>query len=153
MFHHRTEALALLGAGAALATPLRGDDLTASDRLLCTAWHAARCTAAGDCEATEPWRLNIPDFVRIELSGKTMTTTAAHSETRSTPIGSVHRNDGLIVLNGQQGERAWSWVINEASGEGTLSISSEGAAIAVFSACTPIESLTAEAEPSGGASP
>ena len=136
--HALALALGLLPAAAF------ADDLTGSAQFLCTAWHAARCTADGSCDSSAPWKLNIPDFVRLDLDGKRMTTTASHSEERSTPIEGFRRDEGLIVLHGQQAERAWSWVINEVSGEGTLTISSKGAGVTIFSACTPIESLVSE---------
>jgi hypothetical protein len=98
-----------------LPTVLLADDLTGSTKFVCTSWQAARCTADGSCENTPPWKLNIPDFVRLD--------------------------NGLIVLHGVQGQRAWSWVINESSGEGTLMINSEGEGLTLFSTCTPIERL------------
>jgi hypothetical protein len=120
---------------------LWADDLTGSNRFVCTSWHAARCTADGICESAPPWKLNIPDFVRLDLGAKVIATTAASSEDRTTHIEGAQRANGVIVLHGQQGERAWSWVINEASGEGTLTISSQGDGVTIFSACTPIERL------------
>jgi hypothetical protein len=120
---------------------LLADNLTGSTRFVCTSWAAARCTADGVCESAPPWKLNIPDFVRLDLGAKVIATTAAASEDRTTQIERTQRANGLIVLNGMQGQRAWSWVINEASGEGTLTISSEGDGVTIFSACTPIEQL------------
>jgi hypothetical protein len=129
--------LACLAPVAAFA-----DDLTGFDLFVCTSWHAARCSADGTCDNAAPWRFNIPDFLRLDLPAKVITTTAAHSEERTTPIDGVQRADGLIVLHGRQGDRAWSRVIKETSGEGTLAVSSEDAGVTIFSACTPIEALT-----------
>jgi hypothetical protein len=58
-----------------------------------------------------------------------------------TQIDGTQRANGLIVLHGMQGQRTWSWVINESSGEGTLTTSSDGDGVVIFSACTPIERL------------
>ena len=124
-----------------LPTALLADDLTGYTRFVCTSWHAARCTADGVCESAPPWKLNIPDFVRLDLGAKVIATTAAASEDRSTQIDGTQRANGLIVLHGMQGQRAWSWVINESSGEGTLTTSSDGDGVVIFSACTPIERL------------
>ena len=51
------------------------------------------------------------------------------------------REDGTIVLQGRQGERAYSWLIVEATGEGTLTMSTPGEGITVFTLCTPTENL------------
>jgi hypothetical protein len=122
---------------------LCADDLTGSQRFVCTSWQAARCSADGTCESQPPWKLNVPDFVKLDLASKTIIRTSAGPEDRSTRIDAATRTNGLIVLHGQQGERAWAWVINETSGEGTLAITSQGDSITMFSACTPIEKLDA----------
>lgn len=122
-------------------TALLADDLTGSTRFLCTSWQAARCTADGTCENTPPWKLNIPDFVRLDLGGKMISTTGGSSENRTTQIDGAQRSDGLILLHGLQGQRAWTWVINESSGEGTLMINGDGEGLTLFSTCTPIERL------------
>jgi hypothetical protein len=124
-----------------LPTMLLADDLTGSTKFVCTSWQAARCTADGTCETTPPWKLNIPDFVRLDLGAKMIATTGSASENRTTPIDGAQRDNGLIVLHGVQGQRAWSWVINESSGEGTLMINSESEGLTIFSTCTPIERL------------
>jgi hypothetical protein len=53
----------------------------------------------------------------------------------------VERSNGMILLQGVQGERAFSWLISEATGEGTLTVSSLAAGLTVFTVCTPIEKL------------
>ena len=126
-----------------LPAALCADDLTGSQRFVCTSWHAARCSADGTCESQPPWKLNVPDFVKLDLASKTIIRTSAGPEDRSTRIDVATRANGLILLHGLQGERAWAWVINETSGEGTLAITSPGDSITMFSACTPIERLDA----------
>lgn len=127
---------ALLVSGALCA-----DDVTGSDSLLCYAFSAARCELDGPCEMKTPWDLNLPDFLKLDLKAKRATTTAASGSLRETAIRTVERSNGIILLQGVQGERAFSWLITEASGEGTLTVSSPAAGLTVFTACTPIDKL------------
>ena len=89
----------------------------------------------------EPWQLNIPDFVKLDLRGKRMQTTAASNEQRETPLQNVQRDNGTILIQGSQGERAFSWLITETSGEGTLSVAGHGQGVTVFTVCTPVDKL------------
>ena len=138
--HRRRSGIGLLGVllcGAASA-----DDVTGSDSLLCYALSAARCELEETtCSVKEPWVLNLPDFLKLDLDAKRATTTEASGELRETDIRTVERSNGTILLQGVQGERAFSWLITEATGEGTLTVSALGAGLTVFTVCTPIEKL------------
>jgi hypothetical protein len=126
----------LLYSGAVLA-----DDVSGSDSLLCYGLSAARCEPGAACEAVEPWRLNLPDFVKLDLRGKRLQSTAASNTQRETALESVQRDNGTILIQGSQGERAFSWLITETSGEGTLSIAGVGQGVTVFTVCTAVDKL------------
>lgn len=131
-----TGLVGVLYVGAVFA-----DDVTGSDSLLCYGLSAARCETGEACESVEPWRLNIPDFVKLDLRGKRLQTTAGSPEQRETPLQTVQRNNGTILIQGQQGERAFSWLISETSGEGTLSVAAQGQGVTVFTICTAVDKL------------
>jgi hypothetical protein len=121
------------------------DDLTGSNQFLCAPVQATVCFNDGECEIDLPWNLNIPAFIEVDLEAKRLSTTAASGENRATPIENVTRRDGLIVLQGFEMGRAFSWVISEETGQVTAAIASEGRAVSVFGSCTPI-ARTAEAD-------
>lgn len=131
-----TGLASLLYCGAAFT-----EDVTGSDSLLCYGLSAARCETGEACETVEPWRLNLPDFVKLDLRGKRIQTTAASPEQRETPLQTVQRNNGTILIQGVQGERAFSWLITETSGEGTLSVAGHGQGVTVFTVCTAVDKL------------
>ena len=114
------------------------DDLTGSDRLLCTPMVANACEPDTGCEQTAPWALNIPLFIEMDLKGKKMSTTEASGLNRETEIKNFLREDGLIVLQGYQKRRAFSVVIIEETGLSTFSVSSEDKGAVIFGACTPM---------------
>jgi hypothetical protein len=117
------------------------DDISGSDSLLCYGLSAARCEIGETCEALAPWQLNLPDFVKLDLRGKLLHTTATSAERRETPLQNIQRGDGTILIHGSQGERAFSWLISETSGEGTLSVAGHGQGVTVFTVCTAVDKL------------
>ena len=131
-----TGLVGLLYCGAVFA-----DDVTGSDSLLCYGLSAARCETGEACQAVEPWKLNIPDFVKLDLKGKRIATTATSNEKRETPLQTVQRMNGTILIQGSQGDRLFSWLISETSGEGTLSVAAQGQGVTVFTVCTPVDKL------------
>jgi hypothetical protein len=127
----------LIAAGALLSGPALADFIGNSNDLLCYGMTATVCTIDGKtCETKEPWELNLPDFVDVDLRAKLLKSTPAAQESRETPISRVERDLGYIFLQGSQGERAFSWVIAEKTGEGSIMINSFDTAVTVFTVCT-----------------
>jgi hypothetical protein len=124
--------------------PVAADDLTGANQILCTAVQATVCTI-DDCEMGSPWDWNIPQFIQIDLAKKTMSTTPASGENRSTPIKTLERANDTIYLQGMEAGRAFSFVIDEASGMVSVSVARRGATVAVFGACTPAVASAASA--------
>ena len=114
------------------------DDLTDSSKFLCASVQATMCFENGECVVDVPWNLNIPDFIEVDLEAKQLSTTKASSQNRVTPIEHVKRQDGNIFLQGFEMGRAFSWVIDEETGQLTVAVAFEGISVAVFGACTPI---------------
>ena len=79
--------------------------------------------------------------MKLDLKGKRIATTATSSEKRETPLQTVQRVNGTILIQGSQGERLFSWLISEASGEGTLSVAAQGQGVTVFTVCTAVDKL------------
>jgi hypothetical protein len=140
-FPHELKKVVAGLAGLMWCGAVFADDVSGSDSLLCYGLSAARCETGEPCQSVEPWKLNIPDFVKLDLRAKRLQTTASSSEQRETPLQTVQRNDGTILIQGQQGERAFSWLISETSGEGTLSVAAAGQGVTVFTVCTAVDKL------------
>ncbi len=122
----------LLASTAALT-----DSLSGKDRLLCSAVEATVCTADGICESGPPWDWQIPQFLIVDLDRKELSSTEASGENRMTPILSLFRDEGHIVLQGVQAGRAFSMVLREDNGHAAIAIATDGVTISVFGACTP----------------
>lgn len=139
-------AAAFVAAAIGASGRARADDLTGQDRLLCTAVQVTRCMETGTCSSELPWNLNIPQFIEVDLKAKSFSTTKASGENRTTPIRSLQREDGLLVLQGFETGRAFSFVIHEESGIASVAVARDGLTVSIFGACTPL----AGANPEGG---
>ncbi|MDH3814894.1 MAG: hypothetical protein OEV48_10430 [Acidobacteriota bacterium] len=131
-----TATLVILGG----APGVSADDLTGADLLLCAPIEATRCTFEG-CETDLPEAWNIPQFIEIDLATRRLQTTAASSEKRATPITTLVREDGHIVIQGIEGGRAFSFFIHELSGELNAAIAATSSATTVFAVCTPLPAV------------
>ena len=127
-----------LGAVVALGTaPALADNLAGADRMLCSASTVIKCGETGDCVIGSPMELHIPQFIEIDIKGKRLSTTRASGENRSTPIVSMRREDGNLVMQGYEKGRAFSFVISEATGLLSAAVARDGISVTVFGACTP----------------
>jgi len=115
----------------------RADDLSNQQLLLCTAVTAMHCHEEGDCVIDTPANLNIPQFLVVNLKDKLLSTTKASGQNRSTPIRNLVREGGQIFLQGLEGGRAFSFVIDEESGSLSVAVAADGRVVSVFGACTP----------------
>jgi len=141
----RVGILAAGVAALALSASASGDDLKGQDRILCTAVQATVCTTDGDCSIEAPWNLNIPQFIEINLKDKTASTTKASGENRSSPLSTVTREEGLIVIQGVEAGRAFSFVITEDTGFASIAVARQSVTVSVFGACTPMQGGAAAA--------
>ena len=126
-----TGLVALLSTGGALA-----DNLEGVDKMLCAAAQVQICIENDACYAASAEELGVPNFVVIDTKKKTISTTKASEENRSTAFSTVFKDDGIIYLQGIEGGRAFSFVIEESGGHMTVSVARDGISVNVFGACT-----------------
>ena len=125
-------AAALLASSSVMA-----DDLTGADRFICAATTAVICYDDGSCDTGSPMELNLPQFVEVDLGKKLLSTTKASGLNRSSPIASIKREADMIILQGYENGRAFSYVISEKTGEASAAIAADGRNVSAFGACTP----------------
>jgi hypothetical protein len=113
------------------------EDLTSAEKILCTSVEATVCYADGDCEFGPPWNWGVPQFIEIDFQTKQLSTTKASHERRASPFKNEQRSEGLIFLQGVENGRAFSIVIEEATGRLSAAIASDVMTLSVFGACTP----------------
>jgi len=119
------------------ARPLMADDLTGTDTFLCSSSYASACFDDGDCQSGPPWNLNVPAFILVDLPNKQLSTTKASGENRVTPIKNLERSEGRVIIQGVEMGRAFSILIDEASGVLSAAVARDTVGVVVFGNCTP----------------
>lgn len=123
-------------AGTLIVGLAQAENLEGIDRMICAATQAKICIENDKCYTAAPAELHMPDFVVIDTEKKTVSTTKVSGQNRSTTFASVKKNDGLIYMQGIEGDRAFSFVIGEATGHMTVTVLSDGFSVSVFGVCT-----------------
>jgi len=124
-----TAALVVLAAlpGNAPAAPLDG-----SVPMLCAVNSVVECTRRGDCERSTTEDAEVPAFVRIDVGKKLLISVDG---SRTSPITTVQRNNGRLMLQGMQNERVWGAVINEQNGQMAATVGEDDGAIILNATC------------------
>ena len=129
----------LAGAGLLLSGVALTDDVSESEEIVCAPAELHVCIENDRCYVSSPADLDVPEFVVIDIDRQTISTTKASNDPRSTSFANVRRENGLIYLQGVENERAFSFVIDEATGRMSVALSSDGIAVNAFGACTDVD--------------
>ena len=115
----------------AVALPALSADFDGSKPLICVAIEANDCALGTDCQKGLAENLNMPQFIRLDFSKKTMGASG-----RSSPIQHQVREGGMLVMQGFENYRAWSITINETTGKLVGAIAGDQEGFLIFGACT-----------------
>ena len=71
-------------------------------------------------------------FFKVNVPGRVLSTVDGD---RTSPVGNVQRENGLLMLQGTQNARAWGVAINEKTGQMSATIAESDGAIVIAGAC------------------
>jgi hypothetical protein len=112
------------------------EDLTGEDRILCAPGYVTHCSSGGDCETVPVGRIGLPHFLHIELDRKVIRSSDVNEDDLATPVQTMARENGKVYLQGIENERAFSILIDEATGDGSMAIIADGETATAFLYCT-----------------
>jgi hypothetical protein len=101
--------------------------------LLCVPLAVTECGAEGECQKGTARSVNLPQFLRVDVP--TMTIRSVE-EGRESPIGSLARVNGSLILQGVQGQLGWTLIISEAGGQMSATIGGAAEGYLIFGSCT-----------------
>jgi hypothetical protein len=125
-------AMSALTANTAMADVFDG-----SKDLVCATLQISECDFDSGCEKKTYLQADFPAFLNVEFGSKRIVALVGGEKGRTTAIEGVGSKDGKTILQGAENGRAWSMVINQASGDMTATIADIGATFSIFGACTP----------------
>jgi hypothetical protein len=137
-------SLPLIAAAAVLLLPsamtsVQADDVSGAERMLCSIREVNFCGPGLPCAGGLPQEWNVPDFIEIDLAAKELRTTRASDQNRKTPIRSFSREDGELILTGEEQGRAFAFSIHEETGDLTVTVAGWELGGVGFGACTPLQ--------------
>ncbi len=106
-----------------------------SRNLLCAPSDVVECDTEARCDRSSAEEIDLPSFVRVQFRKKILL--SASGEERSTAIQNILNVNGLTILQGAESGRAWSVVIDQATGRMLGSIADGEGAFTIFGACLP----------------
>lgn len=123
--------IALMTCSAANA-----DDVTGSDRILCSVSTQMLCVEDGECFPMSVLDLDVPQFIVIDVKKGTIKSTAASGDGRENKVANLVRENGRTFLQGIEDNRAFSILIEDDLGRLTGAVARDGITVSVFGACT-----------------
>lgn len=122
----------LVVAGLALlALPVLAADFDGSKPLLCATQSALDCARGDDCAAGLPEEIGAPSFMRIDLAKKSVI-----GPQTTTEILLQDKSGKQLLLQGREGGFGWTIVVDQPSGELTVTLTNRNGAYVLYGACT-----------------
>ena len=122
-------------------TAAQADDVSDSDRILCSISTLMLCTEDGQCFPLSVLDLDVPQFLVFDLKKKTITTTKASTDHRVSEVANLVRDDNRIFVQGVENNGAYSILIEDDLGRFTGTITRDGITVSTFGACTDADKL------------
>jgi len=124
--------------GLVVLGPARADDLTGVNQFICSAGSVSVCCDDGACATGTAAEVGVPQFMEFDVAQKRVNTTRASGLNRASAIDNLKRANGQIVMQGVDNGRAYSFVVDEKSGElsAAVAINEAGCNLTGFGWCT-----------------
>ena len=127
------------------ASTVGAGDFDGTRPLLISVIRVVECTPDGACREVTPASVELPQFMKIDFTKKTIRPAAADDETPATIIERQEVVDGKLILQGAEDgyEKirdglGWTMAISEATGQVVLTASGDQVAFVVFGAALPL---------------
>ncbi|MFC0400019.1 hypothetical protein [Paraburkholderia rhizosphaerae] len=125
-------AISCAVASALVPTWSVAADFDGKTPLICATYDAHSCDPGVLCERALPGDIGLPQFMRVDFAKKTIEGTS-----RTTPIQSIDKTPGQVLMQGNELGFGWTMVIDSATGEMTSTIVNRDSTFVMFGACTP----------------
>lgn len=126
-----------------MSIPAAAGEFDGSKVLICSISEVVECGPDGKCQQPTAGEVGMPEFIKIDFKGKTISAAAGGDDKRTTKIERFEKVDGKVMIqgaeDGAENERdgvAWSLAIMEETGKMVLTASGDEVGFVLFGACT-----------------
>lgn len=106
--------------------------LDGSVPMLCVLTAVMECSTRGECERRTAQDAHVPPFIRVNVPQLVLTSIDGR---RTSPIATIQRADGRLMLQGAQNGRVWGAVIDQTTGQMSASVTEHDGAFVLTGAC------------------
>ena len=130
-------AFLMLTCGVVLVPALscQAADFNGSKPFLCATVDVSSCVPGDNCVRETPARVNAPQFFSVDVAKMQVTEAGVSGEAHSSKIGHADHVNGLLMLGGSEGVKAWVATVNETNGKLSYAVVGDRTAVVTFGAC------------------
>jgi len=118
---------------ALLAAAAEAQEVDATKPLRCALSEAAECDEMAECSDVTLEQIELPGEWRIDFAAKQLVSIDGQ---RTSPIDAVDALDAVLVLQGHQGGRGWTMVLERATGRLSATIATVEGAFILAGGCS-----------------
>ena len=134
---NRTTSLLLTLALALLPLAATAERYDGSTPLICSLDDTVDCEDQHNyCNQGDAASVNLPPLIRVDFKKKQIQPLGGQDDSGS-PIRSIEKMDGRLILQGAQNGRGWSLVITRDAGAATVAVAGGAHGFLIFGSCTP----------------
>lgn len=105
------------------------------EAIQCAIMETINCGPGIGCETGRAAKVNLPDFILIDLPGGQVTGNRPDGTDLATQIERVEKTNGATVIQGGEEGLGWTILLNAESGHMTFSGSKDDVGFLIFGAC------------------
>ena len=111
--------------------------LDGSAPMICGTTAVTECGADGRCQRGTATDVNFPAIFQVDAGGRKLRNLHANTGQQGTesPIRNVAHANGKMILSGAEGERGWSVLIHEGTGQMSAAVAGDGEGFVIFGQC------------------
>jgi hypothetical protein len=108
-----------------------------SSPVICGTTAVTECGADGRCQRGTAPDVNFPAIFQVDAAGKKLKNLQANTgqQGAESSIRNVDHANGKMILSGAEGERGWSVLIHESTGQMSAAVAGDGEGFVIFGQC------------------
>ena len=105
--------------------------------VICGTTAVTECSADGRCQRGTATDVNFPVIFQVDAAGKKLRNlhTNPGQQGMESPIRNVDHANGKMILSGAEGDRGWSVLIHESTGQMSAAVAGDGEGFVIFGQC------------------
>jgi len=129
--------LGMLGLSFPQPSAYAAGKFDGSAPVICGTTAVTECGADGRCQRGTATDVNFPAIFQVDAAGKKLRNLHSNpgEQGKESPIRNVDHANGKMILSGAEGDRGWSVLIHESTGQMSAAVAGDGEGFVIFGQC------------------